>query len=178
MERAAGIEPATLAWKARALPLCNARGRPEEEMVGRVGFEPTYRFREPNLQSGAINHSATYPRAHVKRDCAGYDTTGAASSQARKIGAALRPMSQPLTNGSPSSRRGFMRPPARRPINEAGFFSNAFCFSEGTMTKRTLLSLSAAALAAVLAGCGGGAGGGGTPVVPGAGGSSGLSSSQ
>ena len=25
MERAAGIEPATLAWKARALPLCNAR---------------------------------------------------------------------------------------------------------------------------------------------------------
>ena len=26
LERAAGIEPATLAWKARALPLCNARG--------------------------------------------------------------------------------------------------------------------------------------------------------
>ncbi len=26
VERAAGIEPATLAWKARALPLCNARG--------------------------------------------------------------------------------------------------------------------------------------------------------
>ncbi len=25
LERAAGIEPATLAWKARALPLCNAR---------------------------------------------------------------------------------------------------------------------------------------------------------
>lgn len=27
LERAAGIEPATLAWKARALPLCNARDR-------------------------------------------------------------------------------------------------------------------------------------------------------
>jgi len=52
-----------------------------------------------------------------------------------------------------------------------------FCFSEGTMTKRTLLSASAAALAAILAGCGGGAGGG-TPVVPGGGGSNGLSSSQ
>jgi hypothetical protein len=71
-----------------------------------------------------------------------------------------------------------MQPPAGRPINEAGFFSNAFCFSEGTMTKRTLHSLSAAALAAILAGCGGGAGSGGTPVVPGGGGSNGLSSSQ
>ena len=29
VERAAGIEPATLAWKARALPLCNARARSE-----------------------------------------------------------------------------------------------------------------------------------------------------
>ena len=29
LERAAGIEPATLAWKARALPLCNARARTE-----------------------------------------------------------------------------------------------------------------------------------------------------
>ena len=26
LERVAGIEPATLAWKARALPLCNTRG--------------------------------------------------------------------------------------------------------------------------------------------------------
>jgi hypothetical protein len=30
LERAAGIEPATLAWKARALPLCNARARREK----------------------------------------------------------------------------------------------------------------------------------------------------
>ncbi len=68
LERAAGIEPATLAWKARALPLCNARsvlghgsilGR---LMVGRVGFEPTYRVSGPDLQSGAFNHSTTYPR--------------------------------------------------------------------------------------------------------------------
>ena len=35
LERAAGIEPATLAWKARALPLCNARRN-----LGRAGFEP------------------------------------------------------------------------------------------------------------------------------------------
>ena len=31
-------------------------------MVGRAGFEPAYRFREPNLQSGAINHSTTDPQ--------------------------------------------------------------------------------------------------------------------
>ena len=31
-------------------------------LVGRAGFEPAYRFREPNLQSGAFNHSTTYPR--------------------------------------------------------------------------------------------------------------------
>jgi hypothetical protein len=35
LERAAGIEPALSAWKAEALPLCNARG-----VVGRAGFEP------------------------------------------------------------------------------------------------------------------------------------------
>jgi hypothetical protein len=78
VERAAGIEPATLAWKARALPLCNARDRSRSRvgeqtarvplggarrsLVGRAGFEPAYRFREPNLQSGAINHSTTDPR--------------------------------------------------------------------------------------------------------------------
>ncbi len=32
-------------------------------VVGRAGFEPAYRFREPNLQSGAINHSTTDPRS-------------------------------------------------------------------------------------------------------------------
>jgi hypothetical protein len=42
LERAAGIEPATLAWKARALPLCNAR----VSLVGREGFEPPYRDAE------------------------------------------------------------------------------------------------------------------------------------
>ncbi len=37
--------------------------RPQKyRMVGRAGFEPAYRFREPNLQSGAISHSTTYPR--------------------------------------------------------------------------------------------------------------------
>ncbi|GEM_PF-6707229 len=78
MERAAGIEPATLAWKARALPLCNARAQsvllrsggacplrhapPACFLVGRAGFEPAYRLREPGLQPGAINHSTTDPR--------------------------------------------------------------------------------------------------------------------
>ena len=37
MERAAGIEPALSAWKAEALPLCNAR---KLKLVGRAGFEP------------------------------------------------------------------------------------------------------------------------------------------
>jgi peptidoglycan/LPS O-acetylase OafA/YrhL len=32
------------------------------DLVGRGGFEPPYRFREPNLQSGAINHSTTDPK--------------------------------------------------------------------------------------------------------------------
>jgi hypothetical protein len=46
------------------------------------------------------------------------------------------------------------------------------------MTKRTLLSTTAIALAAILTGCGGGAGGGGTILPGGGGGSSGLGSSQ
>lgn len=58
LERAAGIEPALSAWKAEALPLCNAR----EKLVGRAGFEPAYSFRWTDLQSVAFNHSATYPR--------------------------------------------------------------------------------------------------------------------
>ncbi len=35
------------------------------DLVGRGGFEPPYRFREPNLQSGAINHSTTDPQSHA-----------------------------------------------------------------------------------------------------------------
>ncbi len=31
-------------------------------LVGRAGFEPAYRLREPGLQPGAINHSTTDPR--------------------------------------------------------------------------------------------------------------------
>ena len=37
-------------WRTRAVRL-----------VGRAGFEPAYRFREPGLQPGAINHSTTDP---------------------------------------------------------------------------------------------------------------------
>jgi hypothetical protein len=62
-----------------------------------------------------------------------------------------------------------MRAHAVRPITEAGFFSTHFCFSEGTMTKRTLLSIGAVALAAALAGCSGG-GGGSASLLPGGGG--------
>jgi hypothetical protein len=32
------------------------------DLVGRVGFEPTYRVSGPGLQPGAFNHSTTYPR--------------------------------------------------------------------------------------------------------------------
>ena len=37
LERVAGIEPASLAWKASALPLSYTR---PEELVGEAGFEP------------------------------------------------------------------------------------------------------------------------------------------
>lgn len=58
LERVAGIEPATLAWKARALPLCNTRGR---HWAGRDSNPRT--ACRTDLQSVAFNHSATYPRA-------------------------------------------------------------------------------------------------------------------
>jgi hypothetical protein len=35
--------------------------RAAAELVGRVGFEPTYRVSGPGLQPGAFNHSTTYP---------------------------------------------------------------------------------------------------------------------
>ncbi len=56
-ERVAGIEPATLAWKARALPLCNTRDCP---WAGRDSNPRT--ACRTDLQSVAFNHSATYPR--------------------------------------------------------------------------------------------------------------------
>lgn len=40
MERAMGIEPTQLAWKARALPLSYARKYLESKWMGRTGFEP------------------------------------------------------------------------------------------------------------------------------------------
>jgi len=53
----AGIEPATLAWKARALPLCNTRDCP---WAGRDSNPRT--ACRTDLQSVAFNRSATYPR--------------------------------------------------------------------------------------------------------------------
>ena len=60
-QRAARIELATSAWKAEALPLCNAR------VVGRAGFEPAYSVSWTDLQSVAFNHSATYPYTAADR---------------------------------------------------------------------------------------------------------------
>ncbi len=47
-------------------PVTRASGRPTW-VVG-AGFEPANRFREPILQTGAINHSATPPRWSRRRD--------------------------------------------------------------------------------------------------------------
>ncbi len=43
-------------------PRGKARTESVASVVGRVGFEPTYRVSGPDLQSGAFNHSTTYPR--------------------------------------------------------------------------------------------------------------------
>lgn len=59
-ERIVGIEPTSLAWKARALPLSYTRTMEE------VGFEPTYAMRT-DLQSVTFNHSVTPPQKSVKR---------------------------------------------------------------------------------------------------------------
>ena len=69
-----GIEPTSLAWKAKVLPLNYTRGLrffdqqkslPGEstiqtKMVEGAGFEPAYSERT-DLQSVAFNHSATPP---------------------------------------------------------------------------------------------------------------------
>ena len=56
---------ATPALVSVGRPLRKDGARPfrdtRRSLVGRAGFEPAYRFREPNLQSGAINHSTTDP---------------------------------------------------------------------------------------------------------------------
>ena len=46
-------------------------GRYRTTAVGRAGFEPARGFRPPGLQSGAINHSATYPSNRRNRPRAG-----------------------------------------------------------------------------------------------------------
>ena len=51
-----GIEPTSLAWKAKVLPLNYTR----KKMVVGAGFEPAYSERT-DLQSVAFNHSATPP---------------------------------------------------------------------------------------------------------------------
>jgi len=63
-------------------------------LVGRAGFEPAYRFREPNLQSGAFNHSTTYPR--VGRHSLGPRASG--SSVSREPTAGFEPAVGSLQN--------------------------------------------------------------------------------
>ena len=90
--------------------------------MGRAGFEPAYRFRGPNLQSGAINHSATYPCTEKPRFYAGFRAIEAADPpsnrrwdarrDARRISASRaalgissgRPVLGPLALRLPDSR--------------------------------------------------------------------------
>ena len=69
MERETGIEPVSLAWKAKVLPLNYSRPgslkplpRLAKVLVEEAGFEPAYAMRA-DLQSAAFNHSATPPEA-------------------------------------------------------------------------------------------------------------------
>jgi hypothetical protein len=80
LERETGIEPVSLAWKAKVLPLnysrlvaantASATGiltkfidrlRQSFAVVEEAGFEPAYAMRA-DLQSAAFNHSATPPQ--------------------------------------------------------------------------------------------------------------------
>ena len=63
MERVAGIEPASLAWKAKVLPLnysrisgisgCHEDTQYPRFLVERAGFEPA-KSKTPELQSGPV----------------------------------------------------------------------------------------------------------------------------
>ena len=82
MERETGIEPASLAWKARVLPLNYSRAGLHEQAdlqlptpLGRTlvqlfchwwrGLDSNQRTRKrADLQSAAINHSATSPKVN------------------------------------------------------------------------------------------------------------------
>jgi hypothetical protein len=71
VERETGIEPASLAWKARVLPLNYSRISgslaPQNALQNLVfawwrGVDSNHRTRKrADLQSAAINHSATSP---------------------------------------------------------------------------------------------------------------------
>ena len=62
MERTAGIEPAALAWKAKVLPLYDARLIFSYlcKMVEGGGFEPP-KAEPSDLQSDPFGHSGTPP---------------------------------------------------------------------------------------------------------------------
>ncbi len=90
LERAKGIEPSRLAWKARALPLSYARlphtfgyvasnarrrrlGRPR--LVGREGFEPP-KAMPTDLQSAPFDHLGISPlHNHQRTECSTTGTT-------------------------------------------------------------------------------------------------------
>ncbi len=59
MERVAGIEPASSAWKAEVLPL-NYTRRLDTLVVGE-GFEPS-KAKPSDLQSDPFDHSGTPPK--------------------------------------------------------------------------------------------------------------------
>ena len=61
MERVAGIEPASSAWKAEVLPLNYTRLVRSPFLVEGEGFEPS-KAKPSDLQSGPFDHSGTPPR--------------------------------------------------------------------------------------------------------------------
>jgi hypothetical protein len=79
MERAAGIEPATLAWKARALPLCNARAPAQDS-------QPLVRALPRTRTQGARN-AADYGLLAGAIDATG-DALGAAGEDTLAAGRA------------------------------------------------------------------------------------------
>ena len=111
MERAAGIEPASSAWKAEVLPLNYTRGNrlstpgptpadggsktPAEIILGGGGWIRTTEARASDLQSDPFGHSGTPPEGRTFSRSGPPVSTGLegeffASDGTRKLGLPLR----------------------------------------------------------------------------------------
>ena len=69
MERVKGVEPSYSAWKAAALPLCYTR-KSKIPPKWWKGVDSNHRTQKrADLQSAAINHSATFPLSRNFQTC-------------------------------------------------------------------------------------------------------------